>query len=349
MSDIQKPAGGRSADLDLFKTLLVWGMITAHCIQLLTLRPPLAEQVISDFINLITFSGFLFAFGYGIGLSKSGGSKSWWQRLKPVLMLLAATYVSELAFTFLVDRHLLTSDLLVSVFSLSRLYGWSEFLASFFVLYLIIALIRPLLVAIASNWLTLLVAVLVCFASTWIVISLDVPLLATLVGTTDFASFPLLAYLPWFLVGIAFGRRPEQPGVVASAMAAAASAAFAYDVWHYGGQLPGRFPPTVLWVVGPALILLVYLASARWLTRTIAIPPILLGPGRHVLAALLISNLIIFSLRWAVHYQIGAWWWTPILAVGLIAIVTAWAAGLDLLRRGNLRRRQTATSSLAVK
>ena len=332
MGEPPKMAGGRSAGLDLFKTLLVWGMITAHCIQLLALRPSFAEQVISDVINLVTFSGFLFAFGYGIGLSKSGG-KSWWQRLKPVLMLLAATYVSELAFTVLVDRHLLTQDLLVPLFSLSRLYGWSEFLASFAVLYLIIALARPLLVAIASNWLTLLAALLVCFGSTWVVVSLDIPLLATLVGTTNFASFPLAAYLPWFLVGIAFGRRPEQPGRVAWAMGAVATAVFAYDVWRHAGDLPGRFPPTVLWVVGPALMLCAYLAFARWLSRAVRIPSVLLGPGRHVLAALLVSNLIIFSLRYFARYQIGAWWWTPILAVGLIVITTAWTLGLDMLRQ----------------
>ena len=57
------PSSGRAADLDLLKTLLVWGMITAHCIQLLALRPKPPALVISDFINLITFSGFMFAFG----------------------------------------------------------------------------------------------------------------------------------------------------------------------------------------------------------------------------------------------------------------------------------------------
>ena len=60
---------GRAADLDLLKTLLVWGMITAHCIQLLAFRPRPPALVISDVTNLITFSGFMFAFGLGVGLS----------------------------------------------------------------------------------------------------------------------------------------------------------------------------------------------------------------------------------------------------------------------------------------
>jgi hypothetical protein len=51
-------------------------MITAHCIQLLAFRPKPAAGTISDVVNLITLSGFLLAFGLGIGLSK-GQAESW--------------------------------------------------------------------------------------------------------------------------------------------------------------------------------------------------------------------------------------------------------------------------------
>ena len=322
---------GRAADLDLLKTLLVWGMITAHCIQLLAFRPKPPALVISDVINLITFSGFMFAFGLGVGLSKR--DKSWSQRLWPVLLLLLATWVSELAFTTLVDKKQLTPDLLVPLFTLSRLYGWSEFLASFTVLYLVIAVARPLLVRVATNPIFLGIAILLCFASTWIVVSQDIPLLATIVGTTNFASFPLLAYLPWFLVGIAFGRDRLRPNRIDWLLATVATAAFVYVLWRQGGELPGRFPPTILWVVGPALPVLLYLVASRALAGNGRVPQLVLAPGRHVLASLLLSNLIIFGLRYAVGYRLGAWWWTPILAVGIIAAATLWSAALDLRRK----------------
>lgn len=328
------PSSGRAADLDLLKALLVWGMITAHCIQLLALRPKPPALVISDFINLITFSGFMFAFGLGVGLSKR--DKGWGQRLGPVLLLLLATWISELAFTVLVDKKPLTPDLLIPLFTLSRLYGWSEFLASFTVLYLVIAVVRPLLVRIATTPMLLALAILACFASTWIVVSQDIPLLATIVGTTNFASFPLLAYLPWFLVGIAFGRDRSRPNRIDWPLATIATAAFVYVLWRQGGELPGRFPPTILWVVGPALPLLLYLAASRAIAATGRVPQILLAPGRHVLASLLLSNLIIFGLRYAVGYRLGAWWWTPILAVGIIAAATLWSAALDLRRKSRV-------------
>ena len=331
MPEARPSTGGRAADLDLLKTLLVWGMITAHCIQLLAVRPKPPALAISDFINLITFSGFMFAFGLGVGLSKR--DKGWGQRLWPVLLLVLATWISELAFITLVDKQPLTPDLLVSVFTLSRLYGWSEFLASFAVLYLIIAVARPLLVRIATSPLLLCATILLCFGSTWIVVSLDVPLLATIVGTTNFASFPLLAYLPWFLVGIAFGRDRARPGRIDWLLAAIASAAFAYYLWRYGGELPGRFPPTILWIVGPALPILLYLVVSRALAATGRVPRLLLAPGRHVLASLLLSNLVIFGLRNQFGYRIGAWWWTPIFAVGLIAAATLWSAALELRKK----------------
>ena len=154
----------------------------------------------------------MFAFGWGLGLSR-GGPKGWRARLKPVPLLALATWVSEFAFMALVDKAPLTPELIWSILSFSRLYGWSEFLASFFILYLIIAIARPVLLAISERWYFMIPAAILCLASTWIVISLDVPLLATIVGTTTFASFPILPYLPWFLLGIfhAATRRIRAP------------------------------------------------------------------------------------------------------------------------------------------
>jgi len=328
-------APARAADLDLFKTMLVWGMITAHCIQLLAFRPKPAAMAISDVVNLITFSGFMFAFGWGLGLSR-GAPKSWWARFKPVLLLGLATWVSEFAFMALVDKAKFDAELVWNILTFSRLYGWSEFLASFFVLYAVIAVARPWLIAIGERWYLMLPAAIACLASTWIVVSLDAPLLATLVGTTNFASFPILPYLPWFLLGVHYARNPDRPRAVEWVLAIIATALVVLHFRHFG-EYPGRFPPTVLWVAGPALILMLYLMFARFIGRRVRIPAMLLGTGRHVLAALLVSNLIIFGLRFIVGFRLGQWWWTPVLAVSTIAAVTLWASVLDW-RRGRQAR-----------
>jgi hypothetical protein len=333
LSEAGKPA--RAADLDLFKTVLVWGMITAHCIQLLAFRPKPAAIAISDVVNLITFSGFMFAFGWGLGLSR-GARKSWWGRLYPVVLLGLATWVSEFAFMALVDKAKFDGALIYNILTFSRLYGWSEFLASFFVLYAIIAVARPWLIAIGERWYLMVPAAIACLAATWIVVSGDIPLLATIVGTTNFASFPIVPYLPWFLLGIFYARNPEHPRAADWVLAAVATGLCALWTAYYG-EYPGRFPPTVLWIVGPALILILYLVVARFVGRRVRIPRVLLGTGRHVLAALLVSNLIIFGLRYAVGFRLGQWWWTPILAISIIATVTLWAWVLDLRKARQAR------------
>lgn len=320
----------RAADLDLFKTMLVWGMIAAHCIQLLAFRPRPAAVVVSEVVNLVTFSGFMFAFGWGLGLSRSA-PKGWGARLYPVALLGIATWISEFAFLTLVEKTRLDGGLIWNILTFSRLYGWSEFLASFMVLYAIIAVARPWLIAVGERWYLMVPTAIACFAASWIVVSRDIPLLATIVGTTNFASFPILPYLPWFLLGIFYARNTEHPRAADWVLAAVATALCALWTAYYG-TYPGRFPPTVLWVIGPALLLMLYLLVARSVARRVRIPAVLLGAGRHVLAALLLSNLIIFGLRYLVGFRLGQWWWTPILAISIIAAVTLWAWGLDRWR-----------------
>ncbi|MCR6636527.1 hypothetical protein [Devosia sp.] len=283
----------RSADLDLFKTMLVVGMVAIHVFQLLGRSMPVWVDRVAEGINLITFSGFLLAMGIGVGMG-SERERGFWERMRPVMLLLVAAWISAFAFALLVDRTPLTWMLALDVLSFRRLFGWSEFLASFFMLYLLLALLRPLILRMALDPLSFGLSVALSFASTWIVVDLWLPASATLLGTTLFASFPLLPYLPWFLVGIRLGRSGGKLGWAHWSVAALCSGLLAFQV-QQTGALPGRFPPTVLWVIGPALVLALYWVLARLLAARV--PNVLLLPGRHALSYLLVSNLLIFSAR----------------------------------------------------
>jgi hypothetical protein len=314
-------SSARAADLDLLKTLLVYGMIGAHVVQLITLAPRPEARGFSDFINLVTFSGFMFAFGIGLGLPRGseGRKRSLWQRLRPVLLLLLATYVSSIAFVVLVDKGRLTPTLLYDLLTLTRLFGWSEFLASFFVLYLLMAVMRPLLVGIGQNPWALVSAIGLGLASTLLVVDWPLPVLATVVGTTRFPSFPLLAYLPWFFLGIWYGSHPLRWWH--SALAAAATAGFYYLTATRGG-FPERFPPTALWVAGSALFLLLYLAVSRLVAKYVKIPSVLLLPGRHVLSFLVLSNLIIFATRYFEGRPVRGTLMAALVAVAIVAAIS---------------------------
>ncbi len=330
MTDTAQPA--RAAWLDLFKTALIWGMVTTHMVQLITFGPPRWLAGFTEFINLVTFSGFMLAFGLGVGISGPGRSRPLRQRLTPALLLLAAAWVSSLAFVVLVDRKPLTPELLANLFSLRVLFGWSEFLASFFMLYLVIAIARPWLVRLADNALLLAIAIAVCLAATLVTTRIDLPLLATLVGSTNYASFPIIPYLPWFLVGIHLGRRDANPRFLGWALSALATGALLF-VLQRTGELPQRFPPSALWIAGAALPLAVYLGLSRLAAGRLALPSWLLAPGRHVLASLLLSNLVIFAVRHFYGRPLRAWWWTLLASAVLLAVVTVWSLALDRWRR----------------
>jgi hypothetical protein len=304
--------------------MLVVGMVATHVIQLVGRMLPDWTDRFVEFVNLVTFSGFLLAMGIGLGLS-SGRSRPWWRRLPPVLLLLLAAWLSSFAFAMLVDRERLTAAALVTdVLTMQRLFGWSEFLATFFVLYLAVAVMRPVLIWVANNWFLLALASAACFASTWLVMDQGWPLTATLIGTNEFACFPLVPYLPWFLLGISIGRAGGRVSVWYWLAALAASGWLAWTLWQTG-ELPERFPPSVLWITGSALPLLIYLFVARLIATRIALPGWLTLPGRHVLSYLLVSNLALFLLRNQMGRPVlNVWMWLSLTTAIVVVIGAGW-------------------------
>ncbi len=334
------PSPDRAQDLDLVKTLLVIGMIGAHVIQLITFRPKPDAAMFAEYANLVSFSGFMFTFGIGLGLPKpEGRQKSWFTRLRPVLLLLLSVYASSFAFALLVDRKPLSLELVLDVVTLRRLFGWSEFLATFFVLAVVQLFGRPQLFAAGRNpWLLVCVS-MACLATTFYQTSTIFPLLPTLVSHTQFANFPLLAYLPWFLVGIWYGSHPVR---LWHFIPAVAITGYLYWVTIRTGGFPQRFPPSILWVVGPAAILLAYLALARWIAARVHIPAILLTPGRHVLSFLVLSNLGVFTTRYLMRMPVRNTLMDVVVTVAVVVVLTlgwyGWERfsrrGATLLRRG---------------
>jgi hypothetical protein len=317
------PGRARLPELDLFKTLLVVGMVAAHVMQLVGRMLPDWTEDFGDFINLITFSGFMFAMGIGLGLA-SGRGRPWWRRLLPIVLLLVAAWSSSFAFAMLVDRVPLTAKLAFDVLTMRRLFGWSEFLATFFVLYVFVALTRPLLIWVATNPFPLILASVACLGSTWLEMNQSWPLTATLIGTTEFACFPLVPYLPWFLLGIAIGRAHGRAAIWHWLCALVASGWLAWSLWQTG-ELPERFPPTVLWITGSALPLLIYFSVARFVAARVTLPGWLTLPGRHVLSYLLVSNLVLFLLRNQMGRPVfNVWMWLSLTTAIVVAIGAAW-------------------------
>ncbi|MBP1807559.1 hypothetical protein [Rubellimicrobium aerolatum] len=321
-------AGGteRTEALDLLKTVLVAGMISAHCVQLLAEAPPGWALGWAGYVNLVTFSGFLLAFGIGVGMSRR--VPPWRARLVAVLRIWLAVVASSLGYQVLVERMPLTGGLVWDVASTRVLFGWSEFLTAFLVLYLLLAVLRPWVgwVAVRPAWLMALgVAGL---GSTWVTVGAFWPMVGGLVGHREYASFPVLGYGPWFLAGLWIGARGRGIEAGEVALGAAATGVFLLAWWGQG-WVPDRFPPSVPWVIGAGLPLALYV----WGAGRVSAPGWALAAGRHVLASLVVSNLLIFGARAGWGWPLHGGWAILGAALALFAVVTLWGLALDRLGR----------------
>ena len=133
-------------------------------------------------------------------------------------------------------------------------------------------------------------------------------------GTQGFAAFPVLQYLPFYLAGMVVARsgRGFDPRVLAVAALATAVAAVSAVA---AGELPGRFPPTLGWVLLPMAPLYALLLACRaadrwaWAVRPLA------AIGARSLVYLLVSNVVIFAVAGT-----GA---GPVLDLGAAAVFAA--------------------------
>ena len=123
----------RNVELDMFKLMLVIGMIIAHVYQLLYNENQMWVGVFSTYINAVTFSGFLFAFGCATQLAYLRKPKDKTLRTKLMkngIRLLLAFYISGFAYTIFVSQNISVNEAF-KILSLWSIPGYSEFLLSF--------------------------------------------------------------------------------------------------------------------------------------------------------------------------------------------------------------------------
>lgn len=314
----------RLQGLDLLKTVLVWGMVATHVVQLLSFGPPREARAFAEAVNLLAFPGFMLAFGIGTGMGEAR-PRPWGERLRAPLLLLLAAWASSFGFALLVDREPLTRALLLDVLTTRRLFGWSEFLTTFLVLSLVIAVARGPLLRLAGRPRALLALAAAGLASTLVTTDRMWPLVGGVIGHEAYASFPLLAYAPWFLAGLRLGREGRRADGGDLLLGLACSLPFAIILWRWG-EAAQRFPPSVPWVLGPGVLLAGLLLLCE---RAPRLPAFLLAPGRHVLLSLVASNLVIFGARFLWNRPLRDGGAILGAALALLALVTllAWARG----------------------
>jgi hypothetical protein len=290
----------RDYSIDIFKGLLVIGMVLVHIMQFFSdsMVSPSVTHVV-NYGNLITFSGFVFCFGYAVSISylNKEFNNVWFKLLKNALKTLAAFYISGIAFKLFIGRSPLVFETFKSVLILKDIPGWSEFLASFAYLNFITLILFVPFKKLINNklvfWGVFFVLLLTCFMPYE---KIKYNQLGILIGTKNFACFPVLQYLPFYILGMYFQKYKIRNNLKLLLGAILLSAIPMYKLISKG-TLPGRFPPEVAWITAPMLILYIYYIISRYLASYACFLKPIVVFGQNVLFCLVMSNIIIFTLK----------------------------------------------------
>lgn len=288
----------REKSIDFFKTLLVIGMITAHCIQFLGNMDTKIQYIISLFVNLITFSGFMFCFGYASNIAyfKKEKQDVFKKLIKNIFNILIVFYISGIGYSLLISNDLSLTKI-VKILILWTIPGYSEFLAGFCVLNLMILLLFDKIKQILSNkkiFLTVLIISLVCTFIPYKFIFINQ--IGLFIGSEKFSCYPVLQYLGYFLIGAYFQQNTIKYNLKYLIVSTIGTSIFAtYTLIN--NSVPKRFPPSFYWIVGSSLLLYVYYLICIYITNKFDVKQFVYFIGKNTLSFLLCSNIILFTLK----------------------------------------------------
>jgi hypothetical protein len=290
----------RDYGIDLFKGFLVIGMILVHVMQFFTniKFSPISEGII-NFGNMITFSGFVFCFGYAVQISymEKEFRKVYINLIKNCVTTLLAFYISGIAFRLSVGKSPLEVKTIVNIILLNDIPGWSEFLISFTYFNIVTLILFKPFKKILENrkifFITIIILLLTCFIPYE---SVKINQIGILIGTKKLACFPILQYMPFYILGMYFKKYNIGFDKIALIVSFILTSIPIYQ-YITSSKLPERFPPSIMWIIAPVFILYLYFLISGYCEKYKRALKIIIILGQNVLAALLLSNVFIFILK----------------------------------------------------
>ena len=286
----------RDRSIDLLKTFLVIGMILCHCFQLIGQSNKISD-IISMFINLITFSGFLFCFGYAVSIAYLNKDKKDVTRkiLKNCFELIIVFYLSSIAHEILITKDF-TLIKLLKILVLSEIPGHSEFLAGFFVLNILTSIFfNQLKRLVKSNKYIIIFTVVASLLLTFIPYQyIKINQIGLIIGSTQFYCFPIIQYLGYYILGIVFNQYRIKFNVKFFIISMSCTIIFILYSKLLG--IPSRFPPSMFWIIGGIGLIYVYYLISIYLSSKIDKNSKIYFIGENTLYFLLGSNVILFLL-----------------------------------------------------
>ena len=292
----------RDRSVDVMKGILVIQMVLCHCIQFFGNESWPIQKQICDYINLTTFSGFLFTFGFACNYAYFSKSfiKAVPRMIKTAVKMLLAFYISSICYIAFVEFDYYDPRVPLQVIRLEKYAGWSEFLASFFAIMLIGAALFVVFQRI-NVWILAGIGV-IGFALTFLPYSrITNSWLALFVGSRHYITFPVFQYLFYFAAGVWLCKEGMKSW---KWILLAAFLLSAPEFVHYfrTGGLSGRFPPDGAFVFGASIVVFLYYVLSRKLSdMNVRILSVI---GEDSIFYLLFTNIIIFAFAGSKYRQI---------------------------------------------
>jgi fucose 4-O-acetylase-like acetyltransferase len=288
----------RNIEIDLTKGILTVGMVFAHTVQFLAENPNKILIFISQLTDLVSFSGFLFCFGFAAWFAYlQSPQRPWLKIIRTVLKFYIAFIISGMAFRVLINASKPELSLLASIAALRDIPAYSEFLLAFATIILLGAIFQKVIVLATQHWQPLLVAIMICLASTFLPNKTPyLPLISQVIGGQGFIAYPAIPYLPLFLLGIFRARHPEPFSLRLYFLAAMAGVLLFMMLILFDIPLT-RYPPSAGWVLCSGGIFFFYYWFAHMVHIRFPnfIQKYLNAVGQNVLVYLLLSNLVLFT------------------------------------------------------
>lgn len=240
----------RDYSLDIFKTMLVVGMLWAHSWQFMHCSASRLESLMSICVNIISFSGFMFAFGRASQLAylSKPREKVRHNLIINFITLLVVYYLSGFGYHFLVEEHQSLSSC-IKILLLWKVPGYSEFLLSFAFLMIFILVFFETIIRIASSRKLLITAILFSLACSFLPYQyIKIPLIGVFLGCQEFCCFPLIQYSMFYFLGVYLqksGMEIKWYYIIISIIISMIG--ISYTIIEH--KLGNRFPPSIFWLV----------------------------------------------------------------------------------------------------
>lgn len=295
----------RNRAIDYEKGVIVLLMVWDHVLSYFGNGGTHPEQsAIMMAICSMAFSTFVFAYGRSVFLAYY--SRDFKTAAPRMLGSAARSYlafcISGIANNVLCQGKDFSRNVIKKVVLLKDIPSMSEFLISFAILAIAaLALYVPMKKLLEHKRAFCTVAALLLLSTFIPYDQIKNVRLGLLIGMKRYYLFPVLQYFPLFMAGLYVGKHGMNRKIVWFGLATVFTAVSTiYTAVH--GQ-PERFPPTLLWIIMPALGIVLLDRLAERLSRWTDAKPWaarLLSPvenmGRNSLYYLVTSNLLLFAM-----------------------------------------------------